>query len=225
MNTVAATARPSAGLERWGALAGVAFVVLWVIGVILFFNGTPDTSSAPAKIAAYYSDSGHRDKMHIGWILTGLALFFFVWFVSALRRVVRRLEGDDGLLTGVTAIGGTIFVALTLVAISVEDAIKTMSDDTYQHQVFPGLIHAADDAGWVLAAAGGAGLAAMIIASSLAALRARAVPSWLGWISVVVGILSLALIAFIPWFLVLIWVLVVSIGLFLRAGRTATSAI
>jgi hypothetical protein len=98
-----------------------------------------------------------------------------------------------------------------------------MSDDTYRHQVFPGLIHAADDVGWVLHASGGAGAAAMIIAASLAALRARAVPTWAGWLGVVAGILSLALIAFFPWFILALWVLIVSGGMFMRGGR-ATAA-
>ena len=91
-----------------------------------------------------------------------------------------------------------------------------MSDDTYHHTVFPGLIHAADDAGWVLHASGGAGAAAMIIAASLAALRAGAVPTWAGWLGIVAGILSLGLIVFFPWFVLAIWVLVVSVGMFSR---------
>jgi hypothetical protein len=64
----------------------------------------------------------------------------------------------------------------------------------------------------------------MIVASSLAALRATAVPRWAGWVGVAVGILSLGLIAFFPWFLAAIWVLVVSIGVFVRAERVEDPA-
>jgi hypothetical protein len=60
----------------------------------------------------------------------------------------------------------------------------------------------------------------MIIAASVAGMRARAVPTWAGWLGVVAGILSLALIVFFPWFVLAIWVLVVSIGMFVRAGST-----
>jgi hypothetical protein len=215
--------RAGAGLARLAALGGIAYVVLFVIGTILLFSGSPDTSSAPAKIIAWYSDSGHRNRINIGWLLSGLGIFFFLWFLSALRRTVRRLEGDDGFLTGLTTIGGVVYAALSLAALAVTDGIRTMSDDTYRHQVFPGLIHAADDVGWVLHASGGAGAAAMIIAASLAALRARAVPTWAGWLGVVAGILSLALIAFFPWFILALWVLIVSGGMFMRGGR-ATAA-
>jgi hypothetical protein len=218
MSTIA-TPRSGAGLVRWAALGGVAYVVLFVVGVILFFGNSPDSSSAPAKIIAFYSDSGQRDRITIGWVVAGLGLFCFLWFVGALRQTIRRLEGDDGFLTALTTIGGVVYASLSLAGLAVNVGIRTMSDDTYHHQVFPGLIHAADDAGWVLHASGGAGAAAMIIAASVAGMRARAVPAWAGWLGVVAGILSLALIAFFPWFVLAIWVLVVSIGVFIRAGR------
>ena len=220
-----ATPRSSAGLVRWAVLGGVAYVVCFVVGVILIFNGAPDSSSAPGKIIAYYGKSGHRDRINIGWVVTGLGVFFFLWFLSALRRSVRLLEGDDGFLTGLTTVGGAIYASLTLAAIAVDTGVRTMSDDTYHHTVYPGLIHAADDAGWVLHASGGVGLGAMIIAASLAALRVRAVPAWAGWLGIVVGILSLALIVFFPWFLAAIWILVVSVGMFLRAGREPRAAV
>jgi hypothetical protein len=222
--SVIAVPRAGAGLARWAALCGVAYVVLFVIGVILFYGDSPDSGSAPAKIVAYYSDSGHRTRINIGWLVAGLGLFSFLWFVGALRQTIRRLEGDDGLLTSLTTIGGVVYAALALAGLAVNTAIRTMSDDTYHHQVFPGLIHAADDAAWVLHASGGAGAATMIIAASVAAMRARAVPTWAGWLGVVAGILSLALIAFFPWFVLAIWVLVVSIGMFVRAGSARAAA-
>ena len=94
-----------------------------------------------------------------------------------------------------------------------------MSDDTYQHHVFPELIHAADDVGWVMHATGALGLAAMIIAASLAFMWGGTWPSWAGWLGVVVGILSLASIVFFPQFLFLLWILIVSIMMFLRSAR------
>jgi hypothetical protein len=219
-----ATSRSSAGLARWAALGGVGYVVLFVVGVIVTFSGEPDMSAPPAKIIAYYSNSGHRDRVNIGWLLGGLGIFFFLWFLSALRQAARRLEADDGFFTGVTTIGGAVYATLTLAALAVETGLRTMSDDTYHHQVYPGLIHAADDVSWVLHASGGAGVGAMMIAASLAALRAGAVPSWAGWLGVVAGIIGLFLLVFFPWFVVGLWILIVSIGMFVRGGRAAAVA-
>jgi hypothetical protein len=219
--TAVAATRPHTGLARWAFLGGVLYVVLFVIGTIVIFGGQPDTSSAPGKVIAYYSDSGHRDRINAGWILIGLSVFFLLWFVSALRRAVAAVDGER-ILTTIVAVGGSIYAALTLGAAAIETGVKTMSDDTYQHRVFPELIHAADDVGWVMHASGAAGLAAMIIAASLAFMWARAWPSWAGWVGVVIGILTLASIAFFPDFLFLAWILVVSIALFRRESRATT---
>jgi hypothetical protein len=218
-----ATPPPSAGLARWGALGGIAYVVLFIIGTILLFDGTPDGDASPAKVIAYYSDSGHQDKINIGWIVSGLGVFFFLWFLSALRRTVRRHEGEDGYLTALATIGGAVYATLALAALAVNSGIRTMSDDTFNQQVFPGLIHAANDASYVLHATGGAGASAMIIAASLAARRARAIPSWAGWLGIVAGILALASIAFFPQLAIAIWILVASGGMFLRGARTEGS--
>jgi hypothetical protein len=216
-----AVARPRVGLARWASLAGVLYVVLFVIGTIVIFGGQPDTSSAPAKVIAYWSDSGHRDKVNIGWILIGLSVFFLLWFVAALRRAVAAVD-NERILTSIVAFGGSIYAALTFAAVSIDQGLKTMSDDTYQHRVFPELIHAADDVSWVMHATGAVALGAMIIAASLAFMWGRVWPSWAGWIGVVVGILTLGSVAFFPQFLFLAWILVVSIALFLRESRATT---
>src|SRR5712691_4084682 len=181
MNAMAST-RSSAGLARWAALGGILYVVLFIVGTILLFDGEPDSDASPAKVIAYYSKSSHRDRIQIGWLVAGLGIFFFLWFLSSLRRTVRRHEGEDGFLTALTTIGGAIYATLAFAALAVNTGIRTMSDDTYHHTVFPGLIHAADDASYVMHATGGAGASAMIIAASLAAMRAAVVPKWAGWL-------------------------------------------
>ena len=91
-----------------------------------------------------YADGGHRNQIHAGWILIGLSMFFLLWFVAALRRAVSTIDGE-GILTGIVSLGGGIYAACAIVAIGIEDGIKTMSDDTFQHRVYPELIHAADE--------------------------------------------------------------------------------
>jgi hypothetical protein len=206
------------GVAHWAALGGAVYVVLFVIGVILFFSGAAGGDDPPAKVIRWYSDSGHRDRVNAGWIIAALGVFFLLWFIGALRRAVSAVDGD-GLLTTIVTLGGGIYVALAWVSLGLEAAIRTMSDDTYRHQVFPELIHAADDAGWVIHASGAAGMGAMIIAASLAFMGRGVWPRWAGWVGVIAGILSLASIVFFPQFLFLLWVLVVSVLMFLRPAR------
>jgi hypothetical protein len=206
-------------LERWAGLGGVLYVVLFIGGVILAFSGSPNGDSAPSKVVSYYGDSGHRDKINFGWLAVILGVFFFLWFLGGLRQVLRRVDGD-GFLTTVATFGGAVYATTTLVGMSLNAGIKTMSDDTYHHQVFPSLIHAADDAGYVIHASGGVAAGAMIIAASLAAMGAALIPRWAGWVGVVFGILGVFSIFFFPQFLVAIWILVAGVLVF-RSARSA----
>ena len=215
MEAATAVGRPRS-VARWTALGGVLYVVFFVIGTIVLLDGPSGEDAAPAKVIQYYSDSGHRDRVNVGWILITLAVFCLLWFIAALHRAVSSVDGE-GILTGVVSIGGAIYAALAFASVALNAGIRTMSDDTYQHRVFPELIHAADDATWVMHATGAVALGAMIIAASLAFMWGGVWPSWAGWVGVVVGILSLASIAFFPQFLFLLWILVVSIVIFMQS--------
>jgi len=178
------------------------------------------TSCSSSSASSSCSTASRRDKISIGWIIAGLGIFAFLWFLSSLRRAVRRWEGDDGFLTALTTIGGAIYATLAFAAIAINVGIRTMSDDTYHHTVYPGLIHAADDASYVLHATGGAGASAMIIAATLAAMRAAVIPKWAGWLGIIAGILALASIIFFPQAAIALWILIVSGLLFARGGQS-----
>lgn len=216
MEAAVAVGRPR-GIARWTALAGAVYVVLFVVGTIVLFSGSPAGDAAPAKVIQWYSDSGHRDRVNIGWILIGLGIFFLLWFIATLRRAVMAVDAE-GILTAVVTIGGSVYAAVAFASVAVNAGIRTMSDDTYQHRVFPELIHAADDVGYVMHATGAAALGAMIIAVSLAFMWAAVWPKWAGWLGVIVGILAIGAIFFFTQFLFLLWILVVSIVLFLRSA-------
>jgi hypothetical protein len=210
-------------IARWTALAGAVYVVLFVVGTIVLFSGSPGGDATPLKVIRWYSDSGHRDRINLGWILIGLALFFFLWFVATVRRAVMSVDAE-GILTAVVGIGGAVYAAVAFASVALNAGIRTMSDDTYRHQVFPELIHAADDAGYVMHASGAAALGAMIIAMSLAFMWGAVWPRWAGWLGVVVGILAIGAIFFFTQFIFLLWILVVSVLMFLR-GVPAARAI
>jgi hypothetical protein len=121
----------------------------------------------------------------------------------------------------VVGLGGGVYAALAFASVALNSGIRTMSDDTYRHQVFPELIHAADDAGYVMHATGAAALGAMIIAASLAFMWSAVWPKWAGWVGVAVGILAIGSIFFFTQFLFLLWILVVSLLMFFRGVPTA----
>ena len=219
MEAAVVVGRPRS-VARWAALGGALYVVLFVVGTIVLFSGSPSGDAPPAKVIQWYSDSGHRDRANIGWILAGLGIFFLLWFIAALRRAVGTVDAE-GILQAIVAIGGSVYAAVAFASVALNVGIRTMSDDTYQHRVFPELIHAADDAGYVMHATGAAALGAMIIAASLAFMWAAVWPKWAGWLGVLVGILAIGAIFFFTQFLFLLWILVVSVLMFLRPMATS----
>jgi len=208
------------GLERWAALGGVLYVVLFVIGTILQFSGSPAGDAAPSKVISWYSDSGHRTQLNIGWALIGLGLFSFLWFLTALRQALIRLVGE-GFLPTLATVGGAIYAALALAAASVSDGIRTMSDDTYHHQVYGGLIHAAGDASYVILAGSGIAMASMIFALAIASFAYGLLPRCVGWFGVVAGVAAIFSLLFFTMLVWLLWIAVASVLLFRRAPAPA----
>jgi hypothetical protein len=206
------------GIQRWAGLGGILYVALFIAGSIVAFNNAPTGDERPARYVAYYSDSAHRDRIGLGWVLVVLGVFFFLWFLAALVQVVRSID-TDGFLTTLVTVGGAVYAALALAGISLWMAIATMSDDTFHHQVYPGIIHAASDAGYIVHAAGGVGAGTMIIAASLAASRAELIPRWAGIVGIVFGILGIGSIFFFPQALIAIWILVAAWIVFRASNR------
>lgn len=210
------------GLAEWAALGGVVYVVLFIIGCLLLFESAPSGDDTPAKFISYFSDSGHRDRMSFGWIVAGVGLLFLLFFIASLRETVSRFGGS--LLATLTTLGGGIYVTLALAAFALDSAVKTMSDDTYQHRVYPELIHAADDASYLIHATGGAALAVMILAASIAFIRSGVVPRWAGWLGILAVIAAVATIVFVTVFVWLLWILIVAVVLFWKGNNTPAAA-
>jgi len=208
----------SRGLRLWSSLSGLFFVVLAVVGIVFLVDGPTDAS--PAKMTAYYQSSSHRMHTNIGWILTGLGLFALIWFVAALRERVRESEQGDTFLSTVVLVGGTVYVAVGMAAIAVADGIRTMSDDTYHHRVYSGVIHGASDAAYLLIVTAGVGMAALIFATSVAARRYGILPRWVSWFGFVAGVAAILSIAFFPMLVWLLWLAVASVSLFLASRPT-----
>jgi hypothetical protein len=206
-------------LRAWSSLGGVAFAVLAVVGAIFLYDGPSDSS--PAKMAAWYSSSGNRSHLNIGWVLAGLGFLCLIWFVAGVRERVAVAEQAGGpgasFLSTLVTIGGSAFVAAGICQIGIADGIKTMSDDTYHHQVYSGLIHAAGDASYIILAGSGVALASMIFAISLAIFAFGLLPRWVGWFGVVAGVAAIFSLFFFTMLVWLLWIAVASVMLYRRS--------
>ena len=212
-----------ARLRAWSSLGGIVFVILAVVGAVFLYDGPQ--GSSPAKMAAWYGSSSNRTHVNIGWVLTGLSFLCLIWFVAAVRERVataERAEGSGGsFLSTLVTIGGTVFVAAGVCQIGIAAGIKTMSDDTYHHQVYSGLIHAAGDASYIILAGSGVAMASLIFAVALAAFAFGLLPRWVAWFGVVAGIAAIFSLFFFTMLVWLLFLAVASVLLYVRAPSAA----
>ena len=98
--------------QKWGALAGIEFVVLLLIGS--FIGGQPPkVTDSAAKITEYFTDN--QDALKIGDFLSGLAVIAFLWFLGTLFQRVRAAEGGNGRVSGIALTGGVATAAVALI--------------------------------------------------------------------------------------------------------------
>lgn len=197
--------------ERWSPLGGLAFV----IGMIVVFALNPDSGETPADIIQAAKDK----ETAYGYmaIFTLVSIPLLLWFISGLYARVQRLQSHTA--PALVLAGGTGFTLLFFVSFEIFAApfldFPGKADPTAAANAYL-LI---DDIGWVTLGGAGVSFALMAVAASIAALKSRALPTWLGWLSLLVGLAAAATITFFGIFAWMAWILVASILLLARPAR------
>src|SRR4051812_26834232 len=102
--------------SRWSSAAGIAFVVLFVVGTLSSID-SPDTSGKTGQVAdqrwlSYLSSSGNRTQHIVGAYALILAGIAFVWFCNGLRSRIDGMAGSS--IAGRTIAGLSVFGAAAL---------------------------------------------------------------------------------------------------------------
>ncbi len=224
VSSVGAQRSDRSRLVRWSPLGGL----LWVIGIVVLVS-TPASGGSGDTAAEVVRQAEENEWYGLHGMFGLLSILLLGWFVVGLALRLRDAGARD---EGVAAlVGGVIFIVLFyvwewigftwLAVIPEQDAEdEKLSLATTYLAVDPTL--------WWLLAGAGVGAGVMAIAASLGALRTRSAPAWAGWIGVVLGIISLATVAYvgaIAWFL---WILLASVGMLVRSraqtSRTSNSS-
>ena len=193
-------------LDRLAPLAGAAFAVLFTVG-FLTSGETPDTKATGEEVISHYADSG-KTFFTILVLLIGAVLFVF--FAGVLRDALRA-GGREWLAT--VAFGGGLLYALGLAVFAMSQIALTDAADLGQPQVAQAL-NIFDNDNFFPAVLG---FSVLLLATGWHTLQSGVLPRWLGWASVVLGVLAVAGPAGFVVFLVFpIWVLAASILLYRR---------
>lgn len=189
--------------QRLGAACGILYVVLIVVGGSI---GGP--TSAVALVVMF------------------LAFTVFLFFLGSLWAALRRAEGGSGWLSATALGGGSVAIAVKLVGDApliaaryragegldpqLARALQDMYDASFGLHFFP--------------------LAVLLAAFAIVAIRSGGLPRWLGWAAAVISVALIAGAAVgsadfqsewagLPFLFFMLWTLVTSVILILRAGE------
>jgi hypothetical protein len=159
---------------RYAAATGVLFVSLVVLGFVVQPK-PPSSDASAAEVLEYVVD--HDNALHIVQLIFGAAMFFFIWFIGALRSLLASAEGGQGRLA-TTAYGGGLIAAAALIvslALSATAALHPAENG-------PQVTHALADASALVLAVSAPAAVVFFVANSLSILRSGYLPASLAWL-------------------------------------------
>jgi hypothetical protein len=198
------------------SLSGVLFVVLVLIAFIPLGGNTPEGDDSAQKVVSFYSD--HETREIIASIVLGLGAVSLLFFAATLKQRLESVRPDRGILPTVALGAGIIASGGFLAAATVHFALADYASD-----IQPSAAQAVNaiDSDFFLPFA--MGIAAMIFAASLWLVRTKSLlPTWLGWVGIVLFIVSFTPAGFVAFGLAGIWIIVVSILLYVRDEAAST---
>ena len=198
----------SRGLERFAPLTGVLFVALIVLAIIIG-GETPDNDESRQAIVDFWKDN---DTAQI-WsnVIGAWATVAFLWFAATLRSALRR--GEDGpARLSTLSFGGAVVAAVGLLsALSLNFAVADSVDDV-PASVTQTLTVLSNGFFFPIAA----GYAIFFLAVGVLSMRTRMLPVWLGWVTVLLGVVCLTPVGFFALLVGLVWIVIVSVLLYRR---------
>jgi hypothetical protein len=199
--------------EWLAPLTGVAFVAVLIIGFIVG-GEPPDVKNPPQEIIDHYTDN--KDSVQAGVLLQMIAAAFLLFFAGYLRKVLRAAPGEGGMLPAVALAGATVMAAGAAIDATISFVLAESADDIEPAAVQA--LQAVWDNDWPPLALGAA---VLLLASGLSIALYGALPRWLGWVAILLGVVGLTPIGFVSFLAGGVWVLVVSVLLTLQARALA----
>jgi hypothetical protein len=198
------------------ALTGALFVVLVIVAFIPLGGDTPSGDDSARKVVSFYSDNDTREI--IAAVVLALSTVSLLYFSAMLRDRFRAALPGPSVLPAFAFGAGVVTAGGFLAAAGIHFALADYAED-----IQPAAAQALNalDSDFFLPFS--TGLAALVLASSLVAIRTKLLPTWLGWVGIVMFIVSFTPAGFISFGLGGIWIIIASILLYLR-GETAAVA-
>ena len=200
-------------IERQGGVAGLVSVAIGLLAEV-FERGIARGGTDAATIRHFQEQAG---AVRMQTLLFVLGAAFLFWFLAGLRSRLAAAEGGNGSLALLVLVAGAASNTVSLIALSVQEALTLETPST--------ALAALDD---VLFLVAGLPLAVALVAVAILTFTRHAFASWIGWLSIVAAALQIVPLfgmiagsgplapggwvsAFLPYPLYLIWLTTVAV--------------
>jgi hypothetical protein len=167
--------------ERIGASAGIAFVVLTVLGAFLYPQQPRVDSSAATTLHWVHS---HRTAIETGMVLGAFAGGLFLWFVAFLRTALSRAERGSDRLASIVFGSGVAGAAMGLLGL-LPNVVLAFMDAQRGGLQDPTIVRMLGDLNSILFGIGVPVLMVFLTALGIGMLGGLIGSRWLGWLSLV----------------------------------------
>ncbi len=215
--------------EQVAAAGGVIFAVLFIAGLAMqnvAIGGVEEESRA--EVVARFSDGGNELWVEVGGLLVGFALFFLLPFLASLRASLKLAEGENAVLSTAAFAGGAVMAALLVAATAINVAAFSSYDYYDAYEVPPDTVLLLQSVFFYMQGFALVGGGVLVGAASVVALRTRLFPTWLAIAGLLLAAVCMfgtwALFVFVPLPLLVLWILVVSVLLFVRGRRALATS-
>jgi len=190
-------------------LLGAVFVVLAIVGFIIMGEPPSTDDNTAQEITDWYIDN--HDEAIAGALIIGLGAVGFIFFANYLRMIFRETSASATILVGaaIFVVGGAIDSTLLLATAEAADDIDPTAVQALQafwdNDFLPVAI----------------GMSVMLFSLAVAILKTAVVPRWLGWVTLVLAVLSITPVGFFAFPATGLLILVLSIMFTLRERRAS----
>jgi hypothetical protein len=177
------------GRDRLAAVAGMLSVLVFVIGQYVAPAPVYPVEQLGGLVASFYAN--YQGRLLAEAILFGVASALFLVFLGGLRAVLAQAEGQQSRLAPVVVAAGAVATGLVLLQAAALTALITLEENALGVKA-QGSAWASRALFYLQEAVENLTLfpfAMFLAAAAAVVLRTGALPRWLGWIGVVLGLL------------------------------------
>jgi hypothetical protein len=205
--------------DQWAKRAPWTGIVAVVLFVIAFIVGgeTPDFDASSKDILSYYDD---QTAQVVTSILLLYGSIFLVFFAATLRSALR----DADALSGLVFIGGTLMGLALAIFAGLNFTLTDLANSDHLDRIDPGALQSLNALNSDFFFPLVIGTAVFLISAALAIFRSGALPRWMGWVALVLGIAAVTPAGFFAFIASGLWMVVASVLLLQRGGTAAGGA-